>query len=120
MTTAGDHVDISRRFIQQAEEELEAGDLLQASEKAWGAVAHRLKAIARQRGWQHGSHGHFYAIVERLGAETGQPEEMEALFARANSLHANFYNVFMPEEQVRGYMDDVMRLLATLEGIGLD
>ena len=40
------HDTHSRRLIRHAEEMLDAGDRLQASEKAWGAVAHRLKVVA--------------------------------------------------------------------------
>ena len=47
---------IGRRFIMQAAQYLLQGDRLQAGEKAWGAVAHNLKAIGEQRGWQHDSH----------------------------------------------------------------
>ena len=47
---------IGRRMIIHAREELEAGNRLQAGEKAWGAVVQPLKAIAEQRGWPHQSH----------------------------------------------------------------
>ena len=43
MTTSVEHVRISDRFLGQAQSEFERGDLLQASEKAWGAVAHYVK-----------------------------------------------------------------------------
>lgn len=115
MATADDHVAISRRFIQQAEEELESGDLLQASEKAWGAVAHRLKAIARQRGWRHGSHRHYGGIVDLLEPEARNPGELRHLLAMADSLHANFYNVFMAELEVRDGIEDVKVFLEELE-----
>ena len=51
----GDHVLMSRNFLEQAKIELSKGDGLQASEKVWGAVAHALKAIGVQRGWRHRS-----------------------------------------------------------------
>ena len=38
----------SRQFLAQAQQELAAGDLPQASEKAWGAVAQMVKAWAAQ------------------------------------------------------------------------
>ncbi len=117
MTTADEHVAISRRFIRQAEEELESGDLLQASEKAWGAVAHRLKAIARQRGWRQGRHGDFYTIANLLGQETGRTEELEQLLANADGLHANFYNAHMSESEVRESIDGVKEFLAVLDQI---
>ena len=115
MTTDGEHVAISRRFIEQANEELDRGDLLQASEKAWGAVAHRLKAIARQRGWRHGSHRHYGEIVDLLVSEARIPDELRQLLATADSLHANFYNAFMSEGTVREGIEDVKVFLGKLE-----
>ena len=41
------HALHSERLIFHAELEIVQGDRLQASEKAWGAVAHRVKAGAR-------------------------------------------------------------------------
>ena len=48
--------ELSRHFIEKADEYLLAGDRVQASEKGWGAVAEAIKSIAEQRGWNH--HGH--------------------------------------------------------------
>ena len=39
----------SERLMRHAEEQLAKGDRLQASEKAWGVAAHRLKEFADQR-----------------------------------------------------------------------
>ena len=115
MASAAVHLVISRRFIQQAGEELDSGDLLQASEKAWGAVAHQLKAIAIQRNWPHGSHWHFGRMIDLLGAETNNVGELRLLMAEADSLHANFYNAFMPESKIRECVENVKVLLDTLE-----
>ena len=51
MATVAQHQEISERFLSHAEEEFEKGDLLQASEKAWGAVAHYVKSVAKAAGW---------------------------------------------------------------------
>ena len=117
MATPDEHVEISSRFIAQADAEFAGGDLLQASEKAWGAVAHRLKAIAIRRGWRHGRHAGFYTIVGRLEQEIGRPDELGQMLARADSLHANFYNVFKSESEVRDGIDDVKAFLAVLDRI---
>ena len=45
------YTEMSQRFIQQAGDEFQRGDLLQASEKAWGAAALATKSIAEQRAW---------------------------------------------------------------------
>ena len=117
MATPDEHVEISSRFIAQADAEFAGGDLLQASEKAWGAVAHRLKAIAIRRGWRHGSHRHFEEIIYGLGAEADNPDDLERLLTEAESLHANFYNVFLSESGVRKRIDSAKMLLNMLEGI---
>ena len=39
------HGQMSHRLLEQARQELAAGDRIQASEKAWGAAAHILKAL---------------------------------------------------------------------------
>ena len=48
MATAARHRQICEMFLAHAQEQLDRGDFLQASEKAWGAVAHRVEALAKQ------------------------------------------------------------------------
>ena len=112
---ADNHLQISRYFILQADEELANGDHLQASEKAWGAVAHRLTSIAISRGWRHGGHRDFYVIIRRLGSEVADAEMPSNLFRSADSLHANFYTDFLTVQSVRGKIEDSKRLLNMLE-----
>jgi hypothetical protein len=40
--------EISQLLLEQAQEELEKGDVLQGSEKVWGATAHAVKAHSQQ------------------------------------------------------------------------
>ena len=47
---------LSRQYIERADEYLRAGDRVQASEKGWGAVAEAVKSIAAKRGWNHQGH----------------------------------------------------------------
>ncbi len=116
MTLAQSHVATSRQLIEHAEEELRNGDLLQASEKAWGATAHQLKAIARQRRWRHGGHYHLGQIVSRLADETGD-SDLEVFYTAAEGLHANFYNNWKTENGVHAGIDAVKRLLDKLSAI---
>ena len=85
-----EHVRISRQFMRQAEEEFAKGDKLQASEKAWGAAAHAVKAVAQQRGWQHDGHRYLFEAIDRIYRETND-SQIRGLFSTANSLHMNFY-----------------------------
>lgn len=106
----------SRRLLAQARDELDQGDLIQASEKGWGAAAHMLKAIAEERGgdWEHSRHRHFAAAAARLRSEMGNRDVMRC-FQAAESLHGNFYEDHFPPEIISESLDDVERLLDLLE-----
>ena len=47
------HTRIARRFVIAAELYLQEGDVVQASEKLWGATAHAIKVYCIGRGWPH-------------------------------------------------------------------
>ena len=52
MTSQVEHYNsISRDFLSKARTYLTQDDLLQASEKGWGAAAHKVKSVAEARGW---------------------------------------------------------------------
>ena len=99
MTTAEKYLATSSTLFDQAHIELQAGDLVQASEKFWGTAAQALKATAQHRGWEHNSHAHFFAIVRNIIDETGDKEILD-LFNAANLLHVNFYEGMLRDDEV--------------------
>ena len=113
MVETTDHTAVSREFIVKAGDHLEEGDLLQASEKAWGAAAHQVKAIAQNRGWVHRGHADLFRAIENLASETGQPEIIR-LFNSASSLHVNFYEGWMAAPFIAESIEAVKELLALL------
>ncbi len=119
MANGLNHWETSRRFILQADAELAAGDLLQASEKGWGAAAHAMKAIAEERGWRHDNHSVLFNIADRLVRETGR-SEIKELFHTASSAHKNFYEGKMAKEAVADSLSDIRRLLEILSGLSTD
>ena len=119
MTLATDHMEVSRRFIRQAQEELANGDFLQASEKAWGAAARALKAVAEREGLRHQSHRDLVLVIGFLVDTTGQ-QELRRGFQVAESLHANFYESWMSENLVRSSIFDVVQLVTRLENLTTD
>ena len=116
----GEHAEqykqTGRWMMDKAEWEFRQGDLMQASEKAWGAAAHFLKAMAVLRGLNHHSHHHLVEVAEALAEETGN-DEIIFLFHTAESLHANFYGASMRERAVRLSLDKMQRFLDILEAI---
>ena len=96
---ATQYVARGRKFLAQASEELARDDLEQASEKGWGAAAQSLKAVAAERGWQHGQHRQLYTITRQLAEEEGS-DELRGLFRYATDLHTNFYEGQMEPVEV--------------------
>ena len=115
MVTTQEHVTITESMLEHAEERLQAGDLVQASEKGWGAMAHYLKAVAKQRGWRNESHRDFFTIENRLARETDNPDRLHALFLSARSLHQNFYEPLFSTEQVKVGIDSAKEFVESLE-----
>ena len=119
MANGLNHWEISRRFIIQADAELAAGDLLQASEKGWGAAAHAIKAVAQERGWRHDSHARLFGIADRLVAETGNSDIIE-LFRVASDAHKNFYEGNMSQEDIADSLAKIRTLLDILDNLSSD
>ena len=107
------HAKTSRRLIRQAAAELEQkGDRVQASDKASGAVAYAVKAVAEARHWHHDSHNRRRRIVDLLAAEYNAPE-WNLMQDSADKLHDNFYEDLLFEFQIQARLNLVTELLAS-------
>ena len=106
----------SRIFLAQAYEELAKGDLPQASEKAWGAAAQIIKAVAEHRGWRHRSHQALRTTVTALLRETGD-SELGTLFSSAGELHTNFYEHWNTAELTALQLENVERFVDKVEAL---
>ena len=94
----------SKPLLAQSHYELnKKGDRLQASDKAAGAVAHAVKAIACDRQWRHDSHNLRRQIVNLLAAEFGR-QELNLLQGDADQVHDNFYEDRMYEWELSEYL----------------
>ncbi len=92
MTTVIDyHVERSWHFLDLVDDEVERGELEEASNKIWGAAAHAIKAVAERRGWLHGSHNALADTVMRLIDDEGAPPVLYTYYMAANSFHSRFY-----------------------------
>ena len=110
------YANTSRELIAQARIELDAGDLLQASEKAWGAAAAAIKAVAEMRGWQHNAHTLIRAAAWRISREYRRPQIL-GMIVCAYDMQRNFYEDHYGEEMVAEGIEQVAELLAVLEQV---
>ena len=114
-TEIAKHTDTSERFLRHAGEQYEKGDLPQASEKAWGAVAHYVKAVAKQREWSNRSHSDLSDIVVDLAQETDDPDRIKILYRSVGALHTNFYENWLSDSMVGGGLEDASELISRLD-----
>ena len=82
--------EISQHLLEQAQRELDNGDTLQASEKAWGATAHAIKAVAQQRGWNHHAHNNLRDAAVYIGFAHDR-QDLRQLFQYLEAFHRNYY-----------------------------
>ena len=81
---------ISRHTLSQAREELDKGNLLQASEKAWCAAAYAVKAVAEQRRWLNEADWKLRRIASIISDELDDQEILHCYDTTRNA-HFNFY-----------------------------
>ncbi|WP_054842448.1 PaREP1 family protein [Vulcanisaeta distributa] len=107
------YLRLSEDYLKAADELYNKGDLVQAGEKYWGAIAALLNAIAELRGWDHYSHRDYDVIIGRLYKET-KDKSILTNFRMAEGLHANFYHNFMDREEFEVHREAVFELIGKL------
>lgn len=110
------YLKIHEELLKHSDEEYAKGDLVQASEKLWGAVAALLNAVAELRGWEHYSHRDYDVIINRLFRETND-KDLPLYFGVAERLHANFYHNFMTKDEYELHREYVLRLIGKLKDL---
>ncbi len=108
------HAVHSGRMLDHAAEMLAQGDRLQASEKIWGAAAHRLKEIAAERQWPNDSHADGAAIIHHIRRQTGDRRILDR-FHIASDAHQNFYEDRYSLEHLADMLQAVTELLSLLD-----
>ena len=107
------HDAYSRRLLEEAAQMLATGDRVQASEKMWGAVVHRLKVIAAERNWPYKGHDDGIMIARYLGRESGNPQ-IKGLTESAAALHQNFYEDARYPDELAEDLDGTRELISML------
>ncbi len=118
MTTVVDyHVERSWHFLDLVDDEVERGELEEASNKLWGAAAHAIKAVAERRGWFHGSHNALGETVLRLVDDEGAPPLLYTYYGFANWFHSRFYGWPPEAHEIRHGKEDIAEFIRMLENL---
>ena len=105
-----EHIQTAREFMERSDRYFSESDVLQGSEKMWGAAAHALMAVAQQRGWKYGNHYALRQVALRLADELDD-ERISLGLGVAEKFHANFYHEFMDDNELEVNRADVQRFV---------
>ena len=117
--TPTEQAQVSRDFLSASDDEFVRGDILQGAEKLWGAAAHAVMAVARERKWSHESHRSLKNAVIRLAEEYDDPL-IRSNFLAAEKFHRHFYHDSMEDWErdsdrplVHDFVERVLRVTQT-------
>ena len=110
------YAKLSRLKLGEAQQELNRGDTVQASEKAYGAVSCAAKSYGEKRGWNHYNHHRVGLILEQLREEWDAPELVVTHLA-IRALHNNFFEYELSSTVVQDGIHAAQRMVARLEEI---
>ena len=112
-STSEKHTRLAHQLLDDAKREIAAGDLVQGSEKLWGATSQALKAYCASRGSPHSKYAHRRHALFEMAERLNNPF-LRTAFGVAESCHANFYNDWMEQEHLDGYLPDIEELVAII------
>ena len=107
---------LSRWLLKHAQEQLERGDTIQASEKAYGAMSHAVNSCGELRGWNHYNHHRVGLILDQLREEWDAPE-LSAGYLVLKALHDNFFEYEISTLQVQAGIGVATEMLEKLAEI---
>ena len=110
------YADLSRQYMERADEYLRLGDRVQASEKGWGAVAEAIKSIAEARGWNHWGHHLLNDATFQLSEEWNRPDVL-SMYDTVEKLHINFYEDSMELDEIESRIGAARSLISELEAL---
>jgi len=108
------YLELHEKFLREFERFYDAGDLVQASEKLWGAITALLNAIGELKNMPHYTHRDYSEIIECVAEEVKNPQ-ITVMFAAAERLHANFYHAFLKKQTFDALKEQVLALANILK-----
>ena len=112
------YAEISRHLVRQAQDELDKGDILQASDKVWGATAHAIKALCQRMGWNHHAHNHISAAANYVASGLNR-DDLRTSFVYIEALHGNYYEHQRGAAEVRTGLDRAASFIDALSTMQL-
>ena len=100
------HTRLAEKLMRDASREIAAGELVQGSEKLWGAASQALKAYCASHEMPQGKYAQRRHAALQLADARGD-DSIRLAFKLAESCHANFYNDWMEQEDLDSHVADI-------------
>ncbi len=104
MMAVEEHRETALAFLDASDREFDAGDVLQASEKLWGAFSHAVTAVCKQRGWDCETHRQLINSARQLVMEDDasyhSPGNLGIGIGEARLFHTNFYTGSLEDYEI--------------------
>lgn len=111
---AAEYIEASKELLNQAREELGAGDVRQAAEKAWGAAALAVKAYAEWREARGpATPKELWEYKRRIEKELG--DWVSDTWAQATAMHVCSYEGWCSKEDVEEAIKRIEKLTEEVE-----
>ena len=107
------HSRLALKMLEDAQQEIAAGDLTQGGEKLWGATSQALKAYCESHGLPHGRYHHRRQAVLDLADRRSEPS-IGMAFGIAQACHGNFYNDSLEQEDLDTYLPYIRELVRVI------
>ena len=104
------HTRLALKLLDDAGREISSGDLIQGSEKLWGATSQAIRAYCASRCLPHSKYSYRQHAILQLADQTGD-DFLNAGFGVAESCHGNFYNDWLEQEHLDRYLPVIQTLV---------
>ncbi len=105
------HIETAREFLEASDREFEAGEILQGSEKLWGAATHALMALMKEEVNVSNGHREFEIAVGRLSDECSD-HRIRLCFMIAQMFYYNSQFGFMEDWQIADDREELKDILS--------
>ena len=116
MQTTATYREQGRVCLEQAFVGFESGDLSRASEQGWDAAAHMLKAVAVDRGWEHGDLRLLHGVMGKLANETRSDALLDG-FSAASTLRTHLQEGLLERDWVAWNLGRVRAFVDAVDGL---
>lgn len=111
-----EYLERSSTYWRQALEYQGKGNTLKTTELAWGSIVQAITALALTMGKKLRRHREIRTYVRDLASQLGDKELVD-LFTRGEAAHANFYQDFMDQAEVREVIAEMAKLLEKIQAL---